>query len=402
MSQLEQQVLALQQEKHSLISQLDPHDSTDWRDDEGPHPKRARVSPRVNLVTVQDADPDEKDYVSRLQDRIIELERWTEDLNGSLHDAFDSEAHLKSQLQAHVLRADYQARQLNDTVHAFAVERATLQRELEVLNQRADLAVKMEAEDHSRQLSTESLEGDLRAREAALKDMRAENARLVMMLEGSEVTLELQRRENEKLRDRLIPLSSPSDSDIDEQKSTKLHAAEEDVRQLREQLEDQRLDWEQRIVVVEQEKQRLTDRIGAENARLKEMVESFGAKVDSLEGLIQVRNDDNDRLNKEAGILKDQLKVLEDGGMDVDSDLSSVHGQLEEKLRATDNENQALHRQLQKQDAEAKLQEEHWREKVEVAEQERQRMSERVSAQVSAWEKVSAFLESKGIPIDWD
>ncbi|EJD04029.1 uncharacterized protein FOMMEDRAFT_167312 [Fomitiporia mediterranea MF3/22] len=213
MSQLEQQVLELQQEKSQLVAQLDginapahaaasvagapiptsasgthPIDPDLRRDlgfgsDLDPPPRTKR--PRTMAATSADRDLPHahpqlyQDTIRRMEERILELERWSEDLNGDLTDALDSESHLKHELSHALHSVDSHARRLADALHQLETERARAAREL------ADMTAARDAEATS------------------ARTLRDANAGLRESVEAAEVTLDLQRVENERLRDRL-------------------------------------------------------------------------------------------------------------------------------------------------------------------------------------------------------
>ena len=112
-----------------------------------------------------------------MEERIIELERWSEDLNGDLADALDSEARLKHELHSTTRHADAHARRLTDALHSAEAERTRHVREIYDLQDALD------------------------TEEATVQSLREENQRLRESLEGAEVALDLQRVENERLRE---------------------------------------------------------------------------------------------------------------------------------------------------------------------------------------------------------
>ncbi|KAL5535455.1 hypothetical protein ACEPAF_3549 [Sanghuangporus sanghuang] len=207
MSQLEQQVLELQQEKSQLVAQLDnvnapahaaasvagapmPTPSSasrhsidpDLRVDMGFASEPRAKRPRISAVTSADRDTHPQlyhDTIRRMEERIVELERWSEELNGDLADALDSESHLKHELSHALHSADSHARRLADALHQLETERARAAREL------VDMTAARDAEA------------------ASARTLRDANAGLRESVEAAEVTLDIQRVENERLRDRL-------------------------------------------------------------------------------------------------------------------------------------------------------------------------------------------------------
>ena len=211
MSQLEQQVLELQQEKSQLVAQLDSVNNPahaaatvagapvptsahsidpELRRDIGlgtdlDPPHRPSKRPRTSVAISADRDSHHadshiyQDTIRRMEERILELERWSEDLNGDLSDALDSEARLKLELSHALHTADSHARRLADTIHQLETERARAAREL------ADMTAARDAEA------------------ASARTLRDANAGLRESVEATEITLNLQRVENERLLDRL-------------------------------------------------------------------------------------------------------------------------------------------------------------------------------------------------------
>ncbi|THG92772.1 hypothetical protein EW145_g8593 [Phellinidium pouzarii] len=111
-----------------------------------------------------------------MEERIVELERWSEELNGDLADALDSETRLKRELHHAAHAADAHAHRLADARHAAETERARHLREI------GDLRDALEAEV------------------AAGRTLRDANYRLRESVEAAERTLDMQRVENERLR----------------------------------------------------------------------------------------------------------------------------------------------------------------------------------------------------------
>ncbi|TDL28559.1 hypothetical protein BD410DRAFT_798803 [Rickenella mellea] len=418
MSQLEEQVLALQKEKHALVSQLNPPhrdlNSPPW-DDHAPQRKRPRTLSRAAITSTQDPPDDvvtDTGYVSRLEDRIIELERWTEDLNGSLQDALDSEARLKADLHAQIARTDSQSRQFHDTIRAYDVERERKQHEIDML--------KRQIADDAR---TE-LDNDESRHQKVISDLRSQNTTLKEMLEGAEVALELQRRENDLLRDRLSSSSSLSKAEA-ERASSDLRDAEDDARWQRKCRADAEVKWaekleaaqqehKEKLLALQDENQRLTEslnvesrsarqlssakskltRMESENSRLREMMGSYEQKLESLEHAVEQHSTDHDALAEENAKLRQEL--------DASHETSTAASA--ERLKAEEDGDHIrdLARQLREQHADAEAQACEWREKLAEAEREKTQLSEKVSSLLGALEKVRDFLTSKGIPIDLD
>jgi chromosome segregation ATPase len=217
MSQLEAQVLALQQEKQALLARVERESDHASPAQDTRSVKRARTADRSHDHADSHQTPTivsngQPDYVARLQDRIVELERWTEELDGALSDARDSEARWRNAYaeEHRALKyADAHAARLASDLRALETERLVHLREL------ADL------------------KDDLDTECGTVRSLRAENLRLTETLEGVEVALDLQRVENDKLRDRLAAMTAdelPRGSSMD--------------RRLMEDLEDTQRDLE--------------------------------------------------------------------------------------------------------------------------------------------------------------
>ncbi|KAH8120245.1 hypothetical protein DFH11DRAFT_44281 [Phellopilus nigrolimitatus] len=358
MSHLEQQVLALQQEKNNLLSQLDslgqpaqppaaappppPSSSSSSSipidpelQSDLPHrakrPRTATSADRDHHLLPRGPGPGSPhhhpllydDTVRRMQDRIVELERWSEDLNGDLADALDSESRLKHELHHTAHNADAHARRLADALHAADVERARNLREI------ADLR--------------DALDADA----ASARTLRDTNHRLRESVEAAEVTLDLQRVDNERLRARL--------AEEDSKAAARAARLELELADARHELEDAH----------------------AESRRLRKLLreqESIEAAAVEARQQRKERDEDERRRSEER----------EAAGNDTIAALTSRLSQTEALVAAKS-------RQLEDAQAEAK-----------ASERECRKLSERVSSLQGSLEKVGTFLASKGIPIDLD
>lgn len=372
MSQLEQQVLALQQEKHQLLHRLEdastaahsaaaaaglpPPDLDDLTPQRLPHhpppspaaagdprssprpAKRARTSGSANGIAavhlrervpvdphlVEQSQTAQASLIHRMEERIVELERWHEELNGDLQDALDSEARLKADLHHSNRHADAHARRLADALQAAEAEQTRQLREIVVLRDN---------------LGTQS---------ATLQSLREANQRLRESLEGTEVTLDLQRVENERLRDRLAA--------EDKAAALNAHRLEDELDAVRRQLEDA-----------------LTD-----NQHLRKLLAH--QEQDSEEAAAAAAR--HHRMREEG-----ERRRAEEREAAADEHIAELTHSINETKSLFAKQNDRLER------VQADL---------EQSELERLKLSNSVSSLQGALEKVRAFLTSKGIPIDLD
>ncbi|KLO13948.1 hypothetical protein SCHPADRAFT_337581 [Schizopora paradoxa] len=265
-------------------------------------------------------------YTRRLEDRIVELERWTEDLNGELADALDSHARSADDLHRRARRAQ---EQLAHAEH----QRAHALREADSLREALD--VRAEDERHAQQ---------------AAQKLREE-------LESTEVTLDLQRVENDRLRDRLARL----DDD----------AAREEKRLFRE-LREVRASLDR----VEGENRQLRDLLHDRDAQLA------AATVSREQSQGRARSVDSTGQPGSSSSGSSRKRKHEEAGEEV-SKLSS-------RLSQTENLLASQSRQLQ-----------HVQSEAEEREVDRRRLSEQVCYLQNALGKAGAFLTSKGLPLDF-
>ncbi|KAI5123586.1 hypothetical protein M0805_003404 [Coniferiporia weirii] len=355
MSQLEQQVLALQQEKSQLLTQLDSAgDSSSQNPSPPPQsattpasvPSPIPIDPQLEIDlppprakrarTATSSDRDHpfsraadnnsrgqlyEDTIRRMEERIVELERWSEDLNGDLTDALDSESRLKLELHHTAHSADAHARRLSDALRAAESERARHVREID------------------------DLRDALNAEVAATRTLRDANHRLRESVEAAEVTLDVQRVENERLRSRL--------AEEDGKAASAVGRLEDELVDTRHELEDMQAENRRlRKLLREQEsieeaaaeaRQRKKEREDEERRRSEEREAAASDTIASL----------TTRLSKAEALVSAQRRQLED---------AQSHG--------------------------------------ETWERERRKLDERVISLQGSLEKVGTFLASKGIPIE--
>lgn len=344
MSQLEQQVLALQQEKSELVAQLD------GRAPSGPSLAAAAVAlpPPSSAVGGSSLDPDDLDLdlphrakrprtsadrdfhhyppssirhshvhddpqqyegtIRRMEERIRELERLNDDLNGDLSDALDDNARLKHDLNHTTHHADAHARRLSDALHSTEAERARLLRDI------SDLRQSLEAEA------------------ASARTLRDANTHLRESIEAAEITLDLQRVENERLRDRLADEDGKAarvNARLEDELIETRHALEDaqmDLRRLRNLLREQEaLDAE-----AAEARQRRKERDDEERRRLEDREVAANDTIVSL----------NMRLTQTENLAQGRLKQLE---------AAETHAEhAESELRESEDRNASLQETLQK------------------------------------------------------
>ena len=375
MSQLEQQVLALQQEKHQLLQRLEnastaahsaaaaagvappdldalspplvahhlhppPSPSLSGGDPRmSPRPsKRARISGSVSGIAIdhhrervpvdphllEESQVAQANLIRRMEDRIVELERWHEELNGELQDALESEARLKADLHHTTRHADTHARRLADALQAAEAEQTRQLREIV------------------------DLRDDLETESATVQRLRDANQRLRENLEGTEVTLDLQRVENDRLRERL--------ASEDRAAADKAARMEDELDVLRRELEE----------------------LNGENRHLRKLLAR--QEQDNEEAVASAMH--HHRLREESERRRAEERQASD-----DEHIA--------ELTHTINETRGLcarqKDQLERVEAE-----------FEYSERERRKLGDTVSSLQGALEKVRALLTSKGIPIDLD
>lgn len=338
MSQLEAQVLALQQEKHALLARIerdrDPSNvAAAAQSQEDTHhsrsPKRARTDRALDHVDAHQTPNAQSDYVARLEERIVELERWTEELDGALSDTRDSETRWRdAYAEEHraLKYADAHAGRLASDLRTLEAERLVHLREL------ADL------------------KDDLDTQYGTVRSLRAENLRLTECLEGVEVALDLQRVENDKLRDRLAE-DHPRGSSME--------------RRLAEDLEDT---------------QRELEKSRAENDRLRMTLEDMHAHS-------SMRSSASDSLKMRSGSSASTKHNSRNSSPSVDAE--QYINELKAKLAHTQTLMESQTTRLV--DAEKE---------VDVLFRERYRLNEHVSSLENRLDKISSDLAAKGITLE--
>lgn len=344
MSQLEQQVLALQQEKSELVAQLDgrtpsgpalaaaavalppqatsggsPLDPDLDLDVDLPHrAKRPRTSADRDYhhyppssVRHGHGHDDPQHYegtIRRMEDRIHELERLNDDLNGDLTDALDNAARLKHELSHATHHADTHVRRLTDALHSVEAERSRLLRDI------SDLRQSLEAEA------------------ASARTLRDANAHLRESVEAAEITLNLQRVENERLRDRLADEDGEAarvNAKLENELFTvrrNLEDAQMDIRRLHNLLREQ----EAYDAEAAEARHRRKERDDEERRRLEEREVAANDTIVSL----------NLRLTQAENLSQTRLKQLE---------LAETHAEhAESELRESEERNSSLQESLQK------------------------------------------------------
>ena len=326
MSQLESQVLQLSQEKHALLNQIEslresPSNTSPSSQDD---PLHTRPSKRARTDSIPHNSSAQSEYVSHLEERILELERWTEELNGDLSDARDSGSRWRDAYQEehHSLKyAEARTARLATDLRNLETERLVNLREL------ADLK-----ED----LDTEC---------GTVRSLRAENSRLSECLEGVEVALDLQRIENDKLRDRLLD-ERPRATSLErrlaedlEDTQGELEKSRAENSRLRMALEDMRAHGSMKPSVQDGSKfqgegstsSKHSNRTPSPHPDTERYINDLRAKLSHTESLLDSRTARLVETEKEVDSLLRQRYNMEDHVSDLKNKLEKINAYLTEK-----------------------------------------------------------------------